>query len=394
MIAFWLPESGEEGGIGESAASPGPNGPSISVIVPTYKEAESLPFLLERVGALRSRLSLDLELLIMDDNSQDGTTELVASKGLSWVRLVVRTQNRGLSPSVVDGLRLATKDVLVVMDADLSHPPERIPDLLDSLSKGNEFVIGSRYVPGASTDESWGLFRWINSKVATLMARPFTRLADPMSGFFALRRTLLERADDLNPIGYKIGLELLVKCKVTKAAEIPIHFAQRQKGESKLSLKEQLRYVQHLRRLFTYRYPNLSYLLQFIVVGGTGLLVNLLTLTVLLKLQVGVRAAVALAIGLSMLTNFALNRRFTFSYARDRSLAVQLLGFVAACSLGAAINYWVTVSLIGLWPRLWPQVAALVGVLAGTGVNFITCRFVVFRASPVGSQVPPAEGAG
>jgi dolichol-phosphate mannosyltransferase len=365
--------------------------PSLSIIVPTYKEAESLPLLLDRIDELRKGQRLDLELIIMDDNSNDGTTELIASRALSWVRLVVRTSNRGLSPSVVDGLKLAKNDVLVVMDADLSHPPEKIPEMVEALAKGSEFVVGSRYVPGASTDEAWGVFRWLNSKVATLLARPFTRLADPMSGFFALRRSLFAQADPLNPIGYKIGLELLVKARVTRTQEIPIHFAQRQKGESKLSFKEQLRYIQHLRRLFTHCYPHWSSFFQFIVVGASGVVVNLLALTVLLKTRMPVQAAVGAAIGISMLTNFALNRRFTFSYARRSSMMKQFLGFLAACSIGAAINYGVTVWMLALSPRMMPQLAALAGILAGTGANYVTCRFGVFRAkSATVSEAPPS----
>src|SRR5262245_21881869 len=167
-------------------SGPGPAAPySVSIVVPTYKEVDSLPLLLARIDELRNRLHLDCEVLIMDDDSKDGTTELIASKALPWVRLVVRPSNRGLSPAVVDGLKLASKEYLVVMDADLSHPPERIPDMIRALQNGSEFVIGSRYVPGASTDENWGVLRWLNSKVATMMARPFTRVADPMSGFFA-----------------------------------------------------------------------------------------------------------------------------------------------------------------------------------------------------------------
>jgi len=263
----------------ETVPGTGRSHPTVSIVVPTYKEAESLPLLLDRLIRLRADESMDLELLIMDDNSRDGTEELIASRNLPWVRLVVRTANRGLSPAVIDGLNLAKNEVVVVMDADLSHPPERIPDLLKALDEGHEFVIGSRYTKGASTDETWGVFRWLNSKVATLLARPFTRVSDPMSGFFAFRRTLLEQSDDLNPIGYKIGLELLVKCGVKRVADVPIHFAQRQKGESKLSFKEQLRYIQHLRRLFIYRFPNWAHLLQFLVVGGSGVVVNLVVLT-------------------------------------------------------------------------------------------------------------------
>jgi len=360
---------------------------SVSIIVPTYKEVESLPLLLGRLDELRTRLRLDCEVLIMDDDSRDGTTELIASKALPWVRLVVRTTDRGLSPAVVDGLKLARKEYLVVMDADLSHPPERIPDMIQALQKGNEFVIGSRYVPGASTGEDWGVLRWINSKVATLMARPFTRVADPMSGFFAFRRSLLERAVSLNPIGYKIGLELLVKCGVTKAAEVPIHFAQRQKGESKLTFKEQLRYIQHLRRLLLFRYPGASSILQFLVVGASGVIVNLLALTVFVSLKVPIKAAVALAIALSMLSNFALNRRFTFSYARSGAMLRQLVGFIGACSLGAVLNYSITLFVATKWPGLLPQLAALAGIVAGTGVNFAVCRWIVFKAD---ARIPPA----
>ena len=352
--------------------------PSISIIVPTYKEALNLPLLIERLEQLRK--SMDVELLIMDDNSQDGTTEVIAGLALPWVRLVVRTQDRGLSPAVVDGLRLATKETIVVMDADLSHPPEAIPALVDALGKGHEFVIGSRYVPGASTDESWGVFRWLNSKVATLMARPLTNAADPMSGFFAFRRTLLERATSLNPIGYKIGLELLVKCHVKRAEEIPIHFAQRAKGESKLTFQQQLRYIQHLRRLFIYRYPNWSHFLQFVVVGACGVLVNIAALTIFLKAGLKLHLSVALAIGISMLSNFALNRRFSFSYSRSGPLLKQLAGFVVACSLGAVINYAVTMGVLRTFPHWIPQLGALLGIVAGTGVNFILCRIVVFRS--------------
>jgi dolichol-phosphate mannosyltransferase len=371
----------------ESVSSPSAQSASLSIIVPTYQEAESLPLLLDRLQELRTGQSMDLEVLIMDDNSRDGTSELIATRGLPWVKLVVRTSDRGLSPAVVDGLKLASKDNIVVMDADLSHPPEAIPTLLASLDQGNEFVIGSRYVPGASTDENWGFFRWLNSKVATLMARPLTRVADPMSGFFAFRRSLLANAQALNPIGYKIGLELLVKCNVRRAAEVPIHFAQRAKGESKLTLQQQLKYIQHLRRLFLFRYPNWSHFLQFIVVGGLGTGVNLLALMILLKATVPLKAAVAAAIAVSMIFNFVLNRRFSFSYARPGSILKQFAGFVVACSVGALINYGVTIALAR---AQWiPYLAALVGILAGTFTNFILCRLIVFRHPPPGPSAAP-----
>ncbi len=227
---------------------------SVSVIVPTYKEVENLPLLTERLNEVRRKHHLSLELLIMDDDSQDGTEELVSSMDRNWLTLVVRKEERGLSRAVLEGLRLSRGDVLVVMDADLSHPPEKIPEMLVALEKGADFVMGSRYVTGGLTGASWGFFRWLNSRVATLLARPLTSVKDPMSGFFALPRTTFESASDLNPIGYKIGLELMVKCNLHRIEEIPIHFKDRQFGQSKLTLTEQKRYLQHLCRLFIYKY--------------------------------------------------------------------------------------------------------------------------------------------
>src|SRR5262249_17926892 len=144
---------------------------------------------------------------------------------------------------------------LVVMDADLQHPPEKLPDLLAPLENrnGTDFVLGSRNVAGGSTGERWGTFRKINSEVATLLARPFAgRTRDPMSGFFAMRRETLDAAQRLTPLGYKIGLELMCKCRVQHVKEVPIHFAERTRGQSKLSLREQFRYLEHLSRLYDF----------------------------------------------------------------------------------------------------------------------------------------------
>ena len=239
---------------------PEPSLPSISIVTPTFREALNLPEFVERIGQVRANRGLDLELIIVDDNSRDGTEELVASLKHNWVRLIVRRNERGLSSAVIRGLEEAKNNVVVVMDADLSHPPETIPALVERVENGADFVIGSRYVAGGSTDAAWGVFRWLNSKVATLMARPFTSARDPMAGFFAMRRERFKRAERLNPIGYKIGLELIVKCRCRQVEEVPIHFADRTRGESKLNFREQLRYVKHLSRLFKFRYSALLHL--------------------------------------------------------------------------------------------------------------------------------------
>lgn len=352
---------------------------SLSIIVPTYREAAALPALVARIDAVRREYALDLELLIMDDPSGDGTEAVIAGTGHDWVRYVARQGKRGLSPAVLDGLRLATHEFLVVMDADLSHPPEAIPEMIQALRDGHEFVIGSRYAEGGTTDSDWGVFRWLNSKVATLLAWPFTSARDPMSGFLAFRKTLLDKADHLNPVGYKIGLELIVKAGVRDVHEVPIHFSDRVHGESKLTWKEQAKYIQHLRRLFIYSHPNLACMLQFAVVGAAGTVVNLLVLTALLVVAVPFTIATAAAIAISMFTNFLLNRRFTFSYAMDGSMVKQFGGFVAACLLGAAVNYGVTLWVFEKTPVSIPQVAALIGILAGMGVNFVFNRFFVFK---------------
>ena len=234
----------------------------ISIVVPTFREVESLPSLIERIAQMRAagagaaerstNISID-ELLIVDDDSRDGTTELLAARSEPWIQLIVRTRDRGLSQSVLEGLRRARGDILVVMDADLSHPPEVIVDMVDALGQGADFVVGSRYVAGGSTADDWGLFRWVNSRVATLLARPLTKITDPMSGFFALPREVFERAEDPSPLGYKIGLELLVRCRCENVREVPIHFANRIHGKSKLTLREQILYVQHLTRLYRFK---------------------------------------------------------------------------------------------------------------------------------------------
>lgn len=374
----------ERTGICEQEHEPGsqmPVGPAISVIVPTYREVENLPLLIGRLGDLRRNESIDLELIIMDDDSRDGTEELIAGLGEDWIRLFTRTTERGLSSAVCDGLKHARGDVIVVMDADLSHPPESIPELVGALTAGHDFALGSRYVRGGSTDGNWGALRRLNSKIATLLAMPFTGAKDPMSGFFAIRRSAYEQAANcLNPIGYKIGLELIVKCECEKVKEIPFHFADRKAGESKLTLAEQARYIRHIRRLFIYKYGAWSHLAQFLTVGGLGTIVNLSVLTLLIAFGVGVKVSIGAAIAISLVFNFVLNRRFTFAHARNGSIVKQFFGYVGACSLGALLNYVVTSEVAVEFPALYPQVAALAGIIAGVSVNFLVNQFAVFKS--------------
>jgi dolichol-phosphate mannosyltransferase len=225
----------------------------VSVIVPTYREAANLPVLAAALHEALTAANTAYELIVVDDDSRDGTEQVCAELAAKLpLRLLVRRGERGLASAVVHGMHAAVGRWLVVMDADLSHPPEAVPSLLDALRNGADFVVGSRYVKGGSTEEGWGLYRWLNSKAATMMAWPLARIADPMAGFFALPRARFAQAPVLDPIGYKIGLELLVKCRCRRVVEVPIHFRNRLHGESKLSLREQINYLRHLGRLYRF----------------------------------------------------------------------------------------------------------------------------------------------
>jgi len=362
--------------------------PDLTIVVPTYKEAESLPHLIDRVAKLRATSGLEIEMLIMDDDSRDGSVELVQARGEPWVQLVVRTQDRGLSAAVLDGLRRGRGEFLACMDADLSHPPEALPGMLAKLRSGADFVVGSRYVGGGTTSDDWGVLRWLNSRVATLLARPLTAIRDPMSGYFALSRSTFEAGRDFNPVGYKIGLELLVKCRCERVVEVPIHFEDRRFGESKLTLTQQLLYLKHLRRLYTFKFGVWTQLLQFLTVGALGTVVNLAALTAALALGMPTRVSVAIAIFISMCFNFVLNRRFSFSASRSGSVLRQFVGFVLASSVGALLNYLTTVFVLSRAPGTRPQLAAVAGIAVGTGLNFVASRYLVFRAAHVRARRP------
>jgi dolichol-phosphate mannosyltransferase len=227
----------------------------ISIVAPTYREAANLRHVAKAVDEACKDLAGGYELLFIDDDSQDGSEEICAELAESFpVRIVVRKGERGLATAVIYGIGVSSGDIVVVMDADLSHPPSAIPTMVERLQKGeSDFVLGSRYVEGGSIHDDWSFFRQLNSIIPSLLARPLCPLRDPMSGFFGIRRTDMPAPSSLSPIGYKIALEIFVKGAFKNASEVPIHFADRQYGESKLSLKEQLNFLRHLGRLYAYK---------------------------------------------------------------------------------------------------------------------------------------------
>ncbi|UCD31555.1 MAG: polyprenol monophosphomannose synthase [Desulfobacterales bacterium] len=228
--------------------------PTLSVITPTLREAANIPFFAKEISSALDPVIPRWELIIVDDNSQDGTVETcgrLQHKGLP-IRLMVRKDKQGLATAVLDGFKMARAKILVVMDADLSHRGEDILKLYEAICTGAEFAIGSRYITGGSTDDKWTVYRFINSKIASLLARPLVDVSDPMSGFFAVSRPLLRKSESLSPVGYKIGLEIIVKCKPHPIKEVPIHFRTRVRGKSKLTLKQQLLYIFHLYNLYRF----------------------------------------------------------------------------------------------------------------------------------------------
>jgi len=290
--------------------------PRISVILPTLNEAENLPLALPRIAAaLEGR---EFEVLVIDDASRDNTPAVCADLARDYpLTLHIRPEPRnGLSGAVLEGMALARGEIFVVMDADLQHPPEKLPELLAPLERGEaDFTLGSRYVPGGSTQDSWGPLRRFNSRIATLLARPFSGgTHDPMSGFFALRRATFEQAQRLTPLGYKVGLELMCKCRVRSVREVPIHFSARTHGQSKLTLHQQFRYLEHLSRLYDFCYPRLSPILKFLIATACGWLVALGAYLALVAHNVGPVAAPALAYLFAILTTAI----FHFRYVRTQ----------------------------------------------------------------------------
>jgi dolichol-phosphate mannosyltransferase len=248
-----------------------------SIIVPTFREAPNISPLVERVFAATIEAKREAELIFVDDDSQDETEAIVESlRATHPVRGIVRRDERGLSSAVLTGFREARYDRFVVLDADLQHPPEMIPAMLNRLDEGDcDFVIGTRYGKEGGVAGDWPWLRRLGSRVATLLARPLAPLSDPMSGFFALHRKTWERAAELDPIGYKIALELYVKGRCSRPAEVPIHFDARVAGASKFGVTEQIRYLRHLSRLYRFRFPVLTGIIVFAALAGVGAIVLL-----------------------------------------------------------------------------------------------------------------------
>jgi dolichol-phosphate mannosyltransferase len=347
----------------------------VSIVIPALNEAQNLPALVARIADAMGDAAR-YEVIVVDDASTDGTADVCRTLWACFpVRLHVREHAyAGLSGAVLEGFARAKGETLVVMDADLQHPPERIGALLAALDEpGVEMAVGSRYTAGGSTSGKWGLPRWINSRVATLLARPFSAgTRDPMSGFFALRRSTLQRARTLTPLGYKIGLELMCKCRVRRVAEVPIHFAERTGGESKLTLRQQFKYLEHLSRLYDFCFPRASPAAKFSIVAACGALVALASFIALLLSGAQPMPAAALCYPAALLVTAVFHARYVRTQREFiRSSSPWRDFFVIA------LAEWAACALASLWIAARVREVHVLEVFALTYCAAIVTRYVL-----------------
>ena len=227
--------------------------PALSIVVPTYNERERLADLVEAIVAAYTAERLDAELVIVDDNSPDGTGRIADELAQRHrIQVVHRSGKLGLGTAVIAGFEVAAAPIVGVIDADLSHPPHVLPRMTAVMQQtGADIVVASRYIPGGGV-RNWPLSRRVMSRLACLAARGLTPVRDAASGFFLIRRELA-RGVTISAGGFKICLELLVRSRPATVVEIPYVFEDRAAGESKMSLKEAMGYVVQLRDLYAFK---------------------------------------------------------------------------------------------------------------------------------------------
>jgi dolichol-phosphate mannosyltransferase len=222
---------------------------ALSIVVPTYNERERLADLVHAIFRSYSVAGIDGELVIVDDNSPDGTGQIATDLARQYrITVLHRTGKLGLGTAVIAGFDASSAPVVGVIDADLSHPPDMPPRMLAVMNRTSaDMVIGSRYIPGGGT-RNWPVSRQIMSRLACLAARPLTPVVDATSGLFLIRRNLARRVR-ISAGGFKICLELLVRGRPASVVEVPYVFSDRAAGESKMNAKEALGYLIQLRDL-------------------------------------------------------------------------------------------------------------------------------------------------
>ncbi len=285
----------------------------VSIIIPTYNENDNIGILLSRIDSyLRDT---KYEIIIVDDDSKDGIIESINKLLDKYpVKLVVRTGVRGLASAVVEGFKHAKGDIFVVMDADLQHPPEKLLSLIEEINKGSDIVIASRYNEEKGFGE-FNVIRKVISKGANSLARilfqKLSNIKDIQSGFFAIRKDVIQGIF-LNPIGYKILLEILIVGNYKNVKEIGYKFSKRESGKSKLGTKTIIDYINHLIHL-SLRTGDLKRFIKYCIIGISGIFVNTFVLYFFTSvLNIFYLLSSVIAYEVSILTNFVLNDSWTF----------------------------------------------------------------------------------
>ncbi len=367
------------------------SGFDLTVIIPTFNERENIEAIIRAVEEVLAGAGIRGEILVVDDSSTDGTIPVVRAleATLPNLRLVVRTSDPGLSQSVVEGISLARAEVIQVIDADFSHPPDLIPRFFGEIKGGADVVIGSRYMKGGSV-ENWPLRRLVISLGATALARIFLPdLTDSGGNFFAVRREVVEGAP-LRPRGYKILFEILCKGRWQHAREIPFVFRDRRAGSSKLAASVVRDYLGQLADISFHAlarregavWKEWRKALSFGVVGLSGIVVNMGLLAILTRYGgLYYLFSSIIAIEASIVNNFFWNDRWTFGgdpAHRKRPFLERIGYFHAICLGGAAIN-WLFLYALTQFAGIYYLLSNLAGILAGFFWNYLVNRNVTWR---------------
>jgi dolichol-phosphate mannosyltransferase len=351
------------------------SGAELSVIVPTFNEKDNIHEVVSRLDA--ALVSVQWEVIFVDDDSPDGTAHTVRemARADSRIRCVQRVARRGLSTACIEGMMASAAPFLAVMDADLQHDETQLLLMLKHLREGKaDLVIGTRYGSGGSIGE-WDSARAAMSRFATKLSRLLTKqqkVSDPMSGFFMLKREVLDDSvRRLSGVGFKILLDIIASSsRPPRIMEVPYTFRSRFAGESKLDSMALWEYGMLLADKMVGRYIPVRFL-AFTFVGGLGVFVHFGVLTALLKgFDIAFATSQTTAIVVAMIFNFVVNNILTYRDRRLRGLRwlVGLFSFMAACSIGALANVGIATYLFE--NRTQWMLAALAGVLVGAVWNY------------------------
>lgn len=355
----------------------------LCIVVPTFNERDNVPQLFAKLDAALSGIAW--EVIFVDDNSPDGTWDVVRQLAQTdpRIRCIRRIGRRGLSGACIEGILGSSAPFVAVMDADLQHDETQLPKMLSLLQNGDaELVVGSRYVSGGSAD-SFGSTRGSGSKFATEIAKRALHIdiADPMSGFFMLRRDRFEQlAPSLSVQGFKILLDIVATAQGSlKTVEVPYTFGSRLHGESKLDSMVVMDFLGLVLAKWTHDLVSLRFLL-FALVGSMGLVVHFATLFLALQADVQFAEAQAIAAIVAMTGNFLLNNWLTYRDQRLKGFAVVrgLLLFYLVCGVGLLANVGVAFSVYDQEPIWW--LAGAAGALMGVVWNYGVSSMFVWKA--------------